>query len=100
MLIDVLACLGLLFIWIMNVVVFFGFGVIAKCSLENLVHNRDLSFAGWMRSLLDVILFCLALFFVAYVALVSMDLTKKYFQSRDTKVTIEMYLPSFEIEKK
>ncbi len=99
MLIEVLAFFGLIIIWLANCALLYGFGIFGGLLLEDMII-RDLGWVGFMRSLANIFLFCATLFFVAYVALVSMDLTKKYFQSRDTKVTIEMYLPSFEIEKK
>ncbi len=99
MLIEVLAGVGLLFILIMNVMVFFGFSVISRGLVEDII-SRDESFAGWTRSLLDVLLFCLAVFVVLYIILGSVFFAKQYHQSWDKKIIVNLNPPSVEVERK
>ncbi len=99
MLIEVLAGLGLVFIWIANGAMLYGFALFGSLLLGNMIA-RGLTLVDWIRCLVDVILFCAALFVVMYVMLGSTHITSKYFQL-DTKVVgFTLNPPSVEVEKK
>ncbi len=97
--IEGLAVVGLVVIWLVNFALLYGFGVYGGLNLEDMVAN-DLGWIGFIRNLVNIFLFCGALFLVICFMLGSLCITIKYFQSEIKIVGVKFNPFDVEAEEK